>query len=444
MRKFTGVFIAVTALLPILAFVPTADALDSTEWSYTAIATDTSKSIDVSPYYRFSAQAVYADGTPSTMTLITSGQQSTATLTVTRNDVGTAKRPWLTITVSSQGTTGILTGAVITLNNRRFVQGTHWNIGASSVATAKSISDAIDATAQYRATYTFAGADWAVISASFTETGTLHNGYAASVSTVALTLSASTFTGGEANGVIHIGSMTLTHGTHWTDSTTAALTAKAISNAILANMGTLFRSTFSSNVIYASSTINGSFNYPIDGPSGLTIAGPGFMNGRASDINLATDRITKASHGLSTGMMVWFATTSPNMTPGGLANGATYWAIANNLNTFQLSDTSSGSVAGIAVDISSVPLIVASTYTIVPVSLSPGPGTGFYWTFSNDNVNFSTYAVTNTNVSSVTYSGSGNTVWDFGVFQYKYLKLNAKGPISGAISLFIRLFGKRD
>jgi len=58
---------------------------------------------------------------------------------------------------------------------------------------------------------------------------------------------------------------------------------------------------------------------------------------------------------------------------------------------------------------------------------------------SNDGTNFATLSI-----SSVTYSAAGTTVWDFGVYNYKYIVLNFLKPTNGAISVLIKLFGTRE
>jgi len=442
MRKIASLIALATALVPMFVGTAKAERREGIEVSKAAQAVDFTQSIDMSGYASFSAQAVYSDGTPSAAFSATSGKKSTATLTVVRNDVGTAKRADLTITISSNGATA-LAGAVVTLNGKTFTAGSDWTVGSSSVASAKSLSDAIDATEQYRATYTFSGAQtWAVITASVTETGTLGNGYAASVSTSAITLSRSTFLGGEANGVIHIGTVTLTQGVDWTDGATTALTAKAISDAIMANMASIVVSTYASSVVYATSTINEATKYSIDGPSSLTVSQ--VFNGAASDISLADDTISTTSHRFTTGMAILYTTTTPNVSIGGLRDSVTYYAIRSDANTFALSDTSTGAVAGITLNLTTLPTITASTYTFTPIALATVAGSGFFWQASDDNTNFSTLSTVS--YSSVTYAmpSGGSTIWDFGSYPYKYLRVNFKGPATGGIALTVRMYGKKD
>lgn len=431
------VILIATALMPIVYMLIGAQKLEDIAVSKTAQAINLTQAIDVSPFEHFSVQAVYSDGTPSSINA-TGGTKSISTMTVTAANAGVAKRSAVSITVSSNGVA--LTGAIVTLNGIAFTEGIDWAIGSTNSVTAMNISDAIDAKLQFISTYNATG--YSIIYASATDTGTLANGWSATVSTVALTLSADTFTGGTDNGVITIGTTQLVQGVDWTAGATTALTAKAISDAIMANttLSGIFISTHSAAIVTATSTINGAFNYGVDVPSGITAVN--FTNGTASDISVSGDSITKTSHGFTTGLAILYSTTAPNVQIGGLSNGVTYYAVKSTNDVFQLATSTTNAVAGTVVNLTSLSSLTASTHTFTPSPLSLSAGNGFYWSASNDNVNFTNLSAVT--YSSVTYSAAGNSIWDFGTYNYKYLVLNFKQPTAGGIALTIKVYGKKD
>ena len=333
MKRILRLCLVATALVPIVFGKAIAEKKEDVAISRTAQAVDFTQAIDVSGFDRFSAQAAYSDGTPSTATLITSGAKSIASITVTSTS---------------------------TLISPIHVQ--------------------------------------------------------------------------VPNNII-----TLTPGVNWSVGATTTLTAKAISDALMANstLAALFISTWSGAVVTSTAIQNGNYNYNVDGPTGLTIVQ--YAGGAASDISLANDTVTKASHGFTTGLPLQFSTSSPNVAIGGLRNSVTYYAIYSDLDHFKLSDTSTGAVAGVVLNLTTLPDVTASTYTFLPGGLTVLAGNGFFWSAGNDGTNF-----TNLSVSSVTYSATGNSLWDFGEYSYKYLRINFKAPAFGGMALNVKLYGKKD
>lgn len=397
--------------------------------------------VDVSDYERFSVQAVYSSATAAAHN-VSEGSKSNNTITVSDFAELAAKRASVTITVSSNGATA-LDGAVVTLNGVSFTEGVDWQIDSSSITTAKNISDAITAHPSFISTHTLT--DTAVVTASAAEVGRFANGWTATVSTTALTLSASVFSAGRDNAYITIAdgtnAITLTQGTDWTAATSDNATAVSLKDAINANStlsAIIVASTggTSSGIVYATSTTNGINAYFIStSTSSLAVGTPHFENGAASDVSISNDTISEPSHGLSTGFRVLLTTTAPNLPPTGLTNGVTYYAIRSNDNVYKLATTSLNSIGGTAIDLTAQ--TNSSTFTVTPITFSAG-STGFHWQASNDGSNWA-----NLSVTSVTYSANGTNLWDFAEYAYRYLRLNFVAPTWGGIDLTVTQTGKK-
>lgn len=413
----------------------------------TAQAIDFTQTINVSDLDNISMQAVYSDGTPGGHP-ISGGARSAGTIRVESFESLIAKKAQVQITVSSYGITA-LDNAIITINGAQFREGDHWAIAASSIATARNISDVINAHFGLQSTHTLSNV--AIITASASVAGSAGNAYAITSSTAALTLSAATLSGGQDNATIHFPTLgvILTQGTDFFAMTSTAVTALNIStainaNATLASLVIATRTTGVNNIatFWTSSTINGYLNYPISvsTPTALVVSGHGLSGGATAEISTTTDRFSKTNHLLTTGLAVLFSTAAGSTAPGGLTNQTTYFAIVVDTHTYKLATSTTNAFAGTAIDLSSLPQALAiSSYTITPCPLTLLAGNGFFWQASNDGTNFSSLSV-----SSVTYSAAGNTLWDFGRFSYKYLRTVFTAPTRGGIRLTIRQFGKKD
>ncbi len=407
---------------------------------------DFTQSVDVSDVDFLSMQAIYSDGTPVSHGT-TGGSRSTGTITVSNFASLIAAKAQVTIRVSSNGPAA-LTGAILNINGALFREGIDWTIGASTLATAQSISIAINRNSGFQSTHTLTAS--AIITASAAVAGSAFNAYTITSSTpTAIILGAATLTGGQDNAVIQFPTLgvTMTQGTDWNASASNAVTALNIStsinnNAILSPLIISSRPAVSS-IIYASATFNGNFNYPISvsTPSALTVSGFGLIGGTDAEISSSTDRITHTNHLLTTGLAVLLSTNTGSAAPGGLTINTTYFAIYVDPNIYKLATTTTNAAAGTAIDITSLPVTVSS-YTITPTPLVTAAGNGFFWQASNDNTNFS--SLTSATISSVTYSTAGNTIWDFQRFGYKYLRAVFTGPTRGAIALTVKQYGKKD
>lgn len=224
---------------------------------------------------------------------------------------------------------------------------------------------------------------------------------------------------------------------------TATGTAKAISDAIVANvsLNTIIISSWGTNgVVYATSTVPGVNAYTITSSSwaALTPNGVVFAGGIASDVSSTADTITKANT-FTTGLGIYITTTT-NVALGGLTWGTTYFVISIDATSFKLATTAANATLGTAIDISTSStgggafVLQASTFT--------AGSAGFAWQVSNDNTNFYTLPI----ISSVTVpTGTIATQgWDFGTFNYRYLRLNFTGPTRGGVVLDLSIQGKKD
>jgi hypothetical protein len=438
--KKIRLLLAATALVPVFLTTARAEKRDSTEVNRSAQAINFTQSIDASPWDRLSAQAVYSDGTPSSHS-VTSGAYSTGTITIGSNPSGLIGAQ-ASLTVNVKSITSI-TGESVTLNGIKFIAGTNFTVGATSITTAANLTAVIDAHPDFVATV--AGT---TVTVKYAVYGTSGNGLPASTSTaVNFSLSATTFSGGINRNTVTIDQTTLTEGADFAANASSQTTAINLSSAINANAtlaAEVSASTTSLGVVTIKSKVIGITSYSIQTSStpGFVISGL-FPGGAVGEVSPTSDTITKATaHGFTTGLKVLLSTAGTNVAPTGLFGGTTYYAIKLNEYQYKLATSSTNAVAGTAVDITDI--TNGATMDAKPLALVTAAANGFYWDFSNDNVNFSTYTTAGTSVSSVTYSAAGNSVWDFGAFNYRYLRANFTGPTSGAIRLTIRIFGKKD
>lgn len=219
---------------------------------------------------------------------------------------------------------------------------------------------------------------------------------------------------------------------------TASGTAKAISDAIMANasLNTLIVSTWTGSVVFSTAIPTGSNPYTITSSSwaALTPAGVIFAGGAASDVTSTTDLITKANT-FPAGQGV-FLTTTTNVAMGGLTWGTTYFVIPVQPGTsFKLATTLVNASAGTAIDISTGTGGGAFVLNASPYSAGSA---GYAWQSSNDNVSWNTIP----SISSVTVSGSATTAWDFGNWNYRWLRMNYTGPTRGCVVFDVSIEGK--
>lgn len=435
--------LAATALLPMFITVAKAEKREGLVVSR-ASGINFQQVVDVSPWDRFSAQAVYSDGTPSSHTVI-EGTRASATITV-------GPSPSALIGAQASSTINVrstvsISGQFVKLNGVVFTAGTNFSIGTTTSATATNLKAAIDAHPDWDASVT-----GATVTVKYATYGTVGNGLVISTSSsVNFGLaSGGILSGGVNRHTLTINGVTLTEGINFNANSSSSTMAINISTNINANTSlnaTVTASTTSLGVVTVKAIAIGPAPYSIQTstPGGLII-GTGFPGGASGYIDVVGDSITLPSpHNFTTGLKVLVSTTGSNSMPSGLISGTTYFAIKLNDYQYKLATSSTNAVAGTAVDITDISN--GSTFGATPPALSLAANNGFYWEVSNDSTTWTTLTgvtVNGVSVSSVTYSAAGGTTWDFGTLNYHWMRVNYTGPTNGAISLNVRIFGKKD
>ena len=375
----------------------------------------------------FSAQAVYSNPAYSSVSF-TDGGVSTNQLTVSSASGLAAVASTNTITVTSTST---IINAQIFVQNVRLRAGYDWQVGATTALTATNIATIVNKVAGIHAS-----AAGSVVYATATVAGTAGNAYTLTkVSASGLSLGGATFSGGIDAASIVINGTSLT----FTPVATTTGTAKAISDAIMANstLSALFHSTWTSSVVYATSTAVGVNAYACTAsPSAkLVWAATTFQNGTAGAWALNGTNISKTSHGLGTGLPVLYSTGVVAIS--GLTNQTTYYAIRVDDNNFKLATSTTNAVAGTAIVLASTSTTGPHTYTVAPLAAA---GTfSFKWQYSNDGSNWLDLSVSSVSFPSP-YTAS-STAWDFGAVNYRYIRVNELAGTAGAWNLVISGYG---
>jgi hypothetical protein len=340
----------------------------------------------------------------------------------------------------SGGRAAKLTNTSLTVNGYVLKQGRDWFVADTSSGTATSLAAAVN-----HMTGISASATGSVVYATATVAGTAANAYTVVSSAPSyLTVSGATFSGGVDNAYVSINGTRLTQGTDWNKQSTASATAKAISDAIVANstLNQIVVSTWNvSGVVSTTSTAMGTTtNYALASsmPSSISVSHPTMIGGTNSSYVINSPLITIPGHSLTTGLAVLYSSAGAT-TVAPLSNQTTYYAIALDSNDIELATTSTGAVAGLYITLTSSTTNGGHTFTLAPLAYS---GTAsFKWVGSNDGVNYD-----DINISSVTYSSPSSTAisqtWDFGTINYQYIGLQVVAPSTGGLNLVVTVNGK--
>lgn len=393
-----------------------------------AVAYSQNFDLDLTYIKTLSVQATYSSATLPTA-VFDDGRKSTGTITVANNNALTPARASVTIVISNNA--GV-TGQRVVLNGITFKEGAggNWTKGSHSSATATSLATVINAHSSFDAEVT---ASTGVI-AYWASSGTVANSYTATSSTPTAMSVTSPFSGGLDNARLTVYTRQLVQGVHWTRGTTSTATALSIHNAIRDNLtiNAVIVSTpgvvGGNGVVFATATAVGTtlnaYTMVSSTPAALSVSG--FAGGQESDISLTADTIASTTtNRLGRGVPLLY-TTASGTAPTGLTAGTTYYLIPNNPQSFKLSDTSTGSIAGVTVNISAQ--TGSGSFRLTPLAFAGTPS--FKWQVSNDGSSFTDLAV-----SSVTYSAPGSTSWDFGTVNYKTLRLKFQAGTAGATDL---------
>ena len=232
-----------------------------------------------------------------------------------------------------------------------------------------------------------------------------------------------------------IGGVNLVAGTGYLVGATAAATATNLAAGI--NASTCAMSGFLSaqaigSVVYATSTlVGGNFAMSSSNAAKLLVSGANMTGGSGAYYSAVSDTIQVASHGFTLGLPVLY---TQGAALGGLTDQTTYYVLPVDANIIKLSSSSALAIAGTAVDITvQRAQTSANTYTLAPLAMGAANASA-KWQYSNDGTNYIDVP-TISSISVSTATASTFAGWDFGVYNYRYLRLNATGPTQGGIVL---------
>ncbi len=148
--------------------------------------------------------------------------------------------------------------------------------------------------------------------------------------------------------------------------------------------------------------------------------------------------------GLTLGLAVLYATNTQTGSIGGLTNQTTYFAVPVGPYTFDLAKYSTSAIAGLTSDFVTVTSTNAGT-SIRTYSLTPLPSTAILmatvtWQTSDNATNW----VSSGTVNIASNTAAGDTLYDFGFLNLRYLRLNIVPASQGGINLTVPVYIKQD
>lgn len=383
-----------------------------------------------------SMQAVYSSATISAVSFI-DGTKSTGSITVSSYPALTGLKGTNTLSVS---TNSALTGISFFLNGMQFAQGDLWTTQGSSAATAINISTAINAFAPAAALVSASTTSLGVVTLTCVSSGIACNAITLTSNRTSLRAGSATFSGGRNQGFLVINGTVFSQGAQFTAATSSEATAASILTIVTSSLSAVIAMstpTTTPGIIRATSTVVGAimnYGWFSSSAAALTCTNNRLYGGTDSAVSTTTDKITSSGHGFTTGLPV-LLTKSAGTIPTGLTTNATYFAIRSDATTFKLATTSTGAVAGSAVDITAI--TGSGSFTLTPLGLTGTPS--FKWQGSNDNTNYNDISVSSVTMSSL---AAATTIWDFGSVGYRYVRINVVAPTTGGIALVVTGVGK--
>lgn len=466
-------YLALLALLAAAAFAAgprqayaAADAVyDEMLIQDAALAYSTNPAANVAVLNELSMQGIISSATVATQTF-DDGRASTASITFATQPFATdganclmQRQATTYITISTVGySSSAVVGMTMTFTfngttaSERYIAGPGTN-GFTPVATASgtaaAIAALIDASANFAASsYMNATSSAGVVVCTATLYGTAPNSWSVSASSPTR-MSTAAWTGGQFNHKLAFHTDIFEAGVDYTPVATASGTAKALSDAIVANpdfSGVLASSwsmvsTSSVGVVTATATAVGtaanSWTLSQSGPSGVMTLVT-WANGSGTDISLSSDTITPGGQmAFTTGYPMHLELVSGTI-PTGLTAGTTYYAIrSTGGGSFKLATTSTNSLAGTAVNITAV--TGNGSFQLIPTAFA---GTwGVKWQVSNDGTNW-----TDMSVSSITFATpwtATSQTWSGSIIA-RFIRAVVSAGTGGGINLKIVGIGKGD
>lgn len=434
-----GIFLALTPLAMADIAPSGPSSYNGTLLNEVGLAHSTAPVIDMAKFdgSRVSAQVVYSS-TNFTAETFGDGQQSTGSFTVL-NYLRLSTAP-ATINVTILSTSG-LNGATLTVNGNPLLNGQQWFQGATTALTAQSLAAAIAAIPSLSAS-----ASGSVVYATAT-VGSFANSYAFTSSNSSVTVSSPTMIGGQDNASITIGSTVLRANSQFYPKTSNAATATSLAAAIQA-AGLGLNAAAVGAVATATSTLNGSaFNYSLlsSTPSALSASGPFMTGGMNSAFALGSKVFNVTTpNTLTLGLPVLYSTSS-NTGIGGLSMFTTYYFVPLTNYSFSLALYSTSAIAGYTPDFVTVvgtnTQISSHTFTI---SAAVWVGSATYsWQASDDGLNWAPAPSTGT-VTVSSNSAATDSTFDFGFYNFRYLRLNTTPPPDGGFNINVPVYIKQD
>ncbi len=234
---------------------------------------------------------------------------------------------------------------------------------------------------------------------------------------------------------LNIGGITVTAGTSFpvvnSLSDTAANLAQAI-NASTCPLSSILSAEAIGSVVYTTSTyVGGNYSMATSNSNKLSVSGANMTGGKGAYYSAADDTIQIAAHGFTTALPVLY---TEGAAIGGLTDQTTYYVIPVDSGNIKLAATSTGAVAGLAVNITTQRAQTsANTYILAPLDMGASNASA-KWQYSNDGTNYldvpDVASILVSSATSSTFAG-----WDFGAYDYRYLRLNVTGPTQGGILL---------
>lgn len=425
------------------------------------------------------ATAVNVSSNTSGITATQSGTSAIVTLSCL--NTGTFCNNYaVTSTSAAEVSTAAFSGGVnpvrVTIGGYVYRAVADFAVGASTAAMAVNLDNLISASSNTtgvdaNAAATCAAGNCGVVYTTATTTGSAGNVTFNTSNALAISTSATTMTGGQDNAVACINNICVTANKDWYPVTSNAQTATNLASAFnTAASSLVITAAAAGSIVSATSTIvgpTGDYAIRTSTQNNLTIApytsssvvtggASGFMTGgTASSYTINTQSIRIVNHGYPTALKVSISSTTGNVglsystasvggTPVALGFGTTWYVIPVDANTIQLSQTSTGAVAGSAVTlVSSRALTTADVWTIHVATASGPTSYGFYE--SNDGTNFWSVGSSVTIADTVSFvNPSTFTYLDFGNIDAKWLQLNVSPPsIAGAVSVKAIMHGEK-
>jgi hypothetical protein len=340
------------------------------------------------------------------------------------------------------GNDGVLNNAVLTLNTTvgryNFLMNRDWPITDTSTGSAVVLKNVLATIPELNVS---TGANSVIATTATIANGSAANSWTMSSNNPYLVVAGAKFSGGIDNAIVYVGTNTFTQGVNWTAGANAGATATLLASTIAAKAPVACAAVGS--VVTCTNTVpgvQGNLIYWADNTLSI-IASGSLMTGGVDPLYSAKNGyFTVLNSSVAAGQQMYLAKTAGTV-PLGLTLGATYYGVPRDFNTFYISDTSSGSLAGVIFKSTQTTAAGGGVFQFYPVALT-GTVT-MIPKVSNDGVNFSTTAVTLTGISWPSTYTAGNTYWDIGSLNPRWLQVTIAGITQGGFRLKALLNGRR-